>query len=534
MTGLAPSGPRHPAKHPGTEAHGASAHRLGVRSRRVRLAVLAVGWAVLAGWASVQAAGRVPDDIFITFRYAWNLAHGEGFVFNPGERVFGLTNPGLGLLLGLLHELTRVPVHHLGVGVFAAGLWALALLLLRGEARVGRTWRGVLAGTLVITSSAIWKSAGAAAPSVLALLAASALVADRRPVLAGTLAGLAAWFRPDAVLGIAALGALLWGTERRFPLAWAAATAGTLLAGVGAAWLWFGTPLPQTLLAKRAFLDALELARGPREGFWEGAGAQPRFHLGRLWLPVLAAGILGQWPLFARGGLAVRTVGLYAAGVALTYPLLRVPFHAWYAIPVVVALLYGMVAFGLETGRAAGRFALGPGASHRRLRLAAGACAVVLLAPIATSVTRASAGWFARTGPIPRFGTYREAGLWIRRNSLPEHRVAFYEIGNVAYWSRRPVDDLLGLVTPPTVPYSRVADREGALLLLAPDFFLVRFRGRPRGLAAKPWFRRSYYPVARFDQRKGPHALLVYRKRPDAELPRTRPPRPPGWLAREP
>ncbi|MEI7887528.1 MAG: hypothetical protein WCJ04_09060, partial [Actinomycetes bacterium] len=34
----------------------------------------------------------VQDDAFITYRYARNLARGNGLVFNPGERVEGYTN----------------------------------------------------------------------------------------------------------------------------------------------------------------------------------------------------------------------------------------------------------------------------------------------------------------------------------------------------------------------------------------------------------------------------------------------------------
>ena len=33
------------------------------------------------------------DDAMISMRYAWNLAHGNGLVWNPGERVEGFTNP---------------------------------------------------------------------------------------------------------------------------------------------------------------------------------------------------------------------------------------------------------------------------------------------------------------------------------------------------------------------------------------------------------------------------------------------------------
>ena len=35
----------------------------------------------------------IPDDAFISFRYARNIADGLGPVFNPGERVEGASNP---------------------------------------------------------------------------------------------------------------------------------------------------------------------------------------------------------------------------------------------------------------------------------------------------------------------------------------------------------------------------------------------------------------------------------------------------------
>src|SRR5262245_35309826 len=33
------------------------------------------------------------EDAYITFRYARNLALGNGLVYNPGEKVFGFTSP---------------------------------------------------------------------------------------------------------------------------------------------------------------------------------------------------------------------------------------------------------------------------------------------------------------------------------------------------------------------------------------------------------------------------------------------------------
>jgi arabinofuranosyltransferase len=42
----------------------------------------------------------IPDDAFISFRYAANLSAGNGMVFNPGERVEGMSNPLWTALLG--------------------------------------------------------------------------------------------------------------------------------------------------------------------------------------------------------------------------------------------------------------------------------------------------------------------------------------------------------------------------------------------------------------------------------------------------
>ena len=38
------------------------------------------------------------DDAFITYRYAYNLATGQGFVYNPGEWFMGTTAPFYGML----------------------------------------------------------------------------------------------------------------------------------------------------------------------------------------------------------------------------------------------------------------------------------------------------------------------------------------------------------------------------------------------------------------------------------------------------
>jgi arabinofuranosyltransferase len=47
------------------------------------------------------------DDAYITFRVVWNLLHGYGAVFNPGERVQAYTHPLWFLVMTVAHAVTR-------------------------------------------------------------------------------------------------------------------------------------------------------------------------------------------------------------------------------------------------------------------------------------------------------------------------------------------------------------------------------------------------------------------------------------------
>jgi len=62
-------------------------------------------WVTLAGGGLILAylARFVQDDAFISFRYAANLASGNGLVFNPGEHVEGYTNFLWTLLMAIPH-----------------------------------------------------------------------------------------------------------------------------------------------------------------------------------------------------------------------------------------------------------------------------------------------------------------------------------------------------------------------------------------------------------------------------------------------
>ena len=471
-------------------------------------------WLALAALFCGHLAGRSLDDFFITYRYAQNLAQGNGFVFNPGERVFGTTAPGMALLLAAGHLLTRIPIHWLGTISTGLALTGIALLLLAGAGAEGRRPEAWVGGTLLLTNTYLWACHGAEGPVVVALLLLAARWGETRPVLSGVTAGFAAWCRPDAALGVGLLGLLLWGERRRLPRKYGIAALCVLALGAGLAFFYFGGVLPNSWRAKQA--EALGGAGSSGLLFWPASIPIFRRHLGVALPWILALGVVGQWPLFRRGGRPGRLLALQALGLALAYPTLGVSLAPWYILPVVISLLYGLAFAAGAAGRTAAS-ALG----EARLAPAAGVLlAAALLAPAVLSIGSRGLRWYRGSGYPLHFEGYRTAGLWLRQNSRPEDGIAAMEVGILAYFSQRRVEDLEGLVTPRSIAFVFQRDPAGAFLARPTRFLVTRPRmlAGTRKITRRRWFRESYQEAARFDPGT-PDWTLVYRLRPGAELP---------------
>ncbi|HEV7670742.1 MAG TPA: hypothetical protein VGS22_19660 [Thermoanaerobaculia bacterium] len=465
-------------------------------------AVLAA-WAAWTLWAAVRTAGNLSDDAFITLRYAENFARGQGLLFNPGERVFGCTEPLLALLLGAARWATGASLPILATAVHAIGLLALAALVLVGAARSGRALSGVVAGSLILALPFCWSLQGFAWVWVAVLLAAAALLAVRRPVLAGVLAGLAVGFRPDALLGVALLGLFVGATPLggRKPflrlIVGAALTVGLL---VLCAWLWFGQVLPVTLAAKQAFANGTERA-GTRSGlgFWPAAWPVFARVFGDWMAPVAVlwgvfGGVLGLARIRRVGDPVFALLVGFGAALAVAYPILGVSFWSWYVILPLIALLLGL-AQSLAWGGRSWRWVLALPA---------------LLALIAAGIS-AARQWGTVDQAGPRAALYRRAGAWLAQSTPPTARVAAFEVGTLAFYADRPVDDLLGLVSPQYIAAVANGDWAGALLASRADFVVLT--GESRINTQARWFTRRYRLADEITVGKERAAIYAYRRR---------------------
>ncbi|HEX4494189.1 MAG TPA: hypothetical protein VIE43_00850 [Thermoanaerobaculia bacterium] len=457
--------------------------------------VAALLWLAIAVLISWRLAGKSLDDFFITYRYAQNLAQGNGLVFNPGERVFGTTAPGLALLLAAGHLLTRIPIHWLGTLSTGLALAGIALLLLAEAEAGGRRPEAWIGGTLLLTNTFLWACHGAEGPVVVFLLLLAARWGEDRPLLSGVIAGFAVWCRPDAGLAVGVLGLLLWRERRRLPRWFGVAAAVVLAVGALLAWIYFGGILPNSWRAKQA--EALGSAGTAGLLFWPASLGLLRRHLGTAlsWTAIL--GVAGQWPLFKWGGRPGRLLVLQAATLTLAYPLLGVNFAPWYVLPIVIALLAGVAFAAGAAGRTAAAALEG-----RRLAPWAGALlAVLLLAPAVLSIGSHGLAWLRGAGQPVHFEGYRAAGLWIRHDAKPQDAIAAMEVGTLAYFSQRRVEDLQGLVTPRSIPFSIAGDPAGAFLAKPTRYVVTRpgLMVGMRKIVRRGWFQKSYQEVALFD-----------------------------------
>lgn len=283
---------------------------------------------------SVRVQGRryfcLFDDAMISMRYGWNLGHGHGLVWNPGERIEGITNLLMAVVMAVPAALLEKSGAVLAVQISGA------VVLLAGAAVYGRLVGGLLSSlldgeeaefarilaftaTLSYYPLVAWTLLGMET-GLLALLmglgAGLVLVgsASRSRPWLGLVLGLAYATRPDSLLPALALLAADLARSRGDRRALRTTLGDAALLGasvVGLAlfrWTYYGDIVPNTYALKVA-----------------GFPLTVRLHDG---LVYSVAYMAQSWPLLllaAGGALAVRGAGPWLFGSAAC----AIAYQAW-------------------------------------------------------------------------------------------------------------------------------------------------------------------------------------------------------------
>ncbi|MDR3573211.1 MAG: hypothetical protein P4L50_05095 [Anaerolineaceae bacterium] len=395
------------------------------------------------------------EDAFITFRYARELFLGNGFVYNPGEQIYGTTTPLLTLLLAGWLFITG-PDHIIAgarlLDLLGVAIGYLFLWLALRRAGFSVIQRSLALGLLVI-SSKFWSmdSGGMETPLVILLMAASwYLWAAHRPSLAGLFCGLLLWVRVDLFLW----PLILVGFEltSNFKNAWRIA----LICGLVYlpwfifAWVYFGSPIPFTATAKwvayvkfdtqpyQAHLATIFKYLSPFE-FPSQFDQFPTILL----VPCVLTTLLAIWQVFrARSNRILLPLAAFAVLDIAQLTFTKATFFDRYFIPSLWAVL---ILAGLAIG------SLWDELKHARLGrfLYAGFLMIVMLLGLGFGLISASN---TRTTQFYRQdGALKEMGLWLKQHTPIGARVLLEPLGYVGYYSDRNMLDVVGLVTPTVV-----------------------------------------------------------------------------------
>lgn len=411
--------------------------RAAVKSQRLTLAIL--GAVVLFLLHIALYKGFIVDDAFITFRYVQQWVHGNGLVYNVGERVEGYSN--------FLWVILLSPFAYCGLDVVLAakGLGLLlSLLTLYLLWNVSCTLEGPKVAIWLLALSgpfAAWTMGGLETPLYTFLLLLSGTVFLReeerkRGWASGILWGLLAMTRPEGILfALIAIAFRLWqiGTHG------SGARADDLLRLVGFGilvlpyftwrWVYYGYPLPNTVYAKSLGLHPRALLEGLFYLYksLESLG-------GPFFVALLVLLALSTFPSSQMANYWALNIGAYAFFVVLGggdwMPMQRFAVH-------VLPPLSLLTQIGL--GRLEGLISF----SHRRL-LIAFLITVQIAFLLGFSLEQR---WINSVGEGPVVPQDTPTVMYLRQHVFPTDTIAVIDAGFIAY--RLPLEtrviDMVGL-----------------------------------------------------------------------------------------
>lgn len=485
----------------------------------MRLALAAIVATAAVGWIWFRAYTHIGlEDALITYRYARHLAIGDGFVFNTGEHVLGTTTPVLTLALGLIGTIVgpdRIPLASNVLMILAAAGTGVMTCLALETFGFGRAPALLATSALLFNPDMLWMATGGMeTPLVLFCMAASlwALGTGRREV-AAVFAALLMLTRIDGVLWAAGvLGCILWRDRtalRRSLVPFAALLAPWLVF----AFVYFGSPIPHSVIAKRAIGHEYQLAdlSHLREHLaWNGRFFAWSFPFAPpLGYAAFAAGAFFIFRHVSPPETRLLVIFPIAFSSALYFGRAPLGFD-WYLAPIGYAsMLVG--AFGVRS--LAGRIAhfVRP---RRWLTRPAAAAGIGIYFAMLGALGRQEAS-IRRDDQINEDGLRRVVGEWLRDHTPPTAVVAMEAVGYQAYYSNRNVIDLAGLVSPAIVEIRRGSrsNAEGfhrVLRELRPDYLVLRsfevdnnahFHGGPmfESTGQTEYFEGHYQEIRRFE-----------------------------------
>ncbi len=420
--------------------------------------LLLVSFFTIIRVAWIFYTGHTFEDAFITFRYAENVAGGNGYVYNIGEHVYGSTTPLFTFLLALW--VLVFP----GQIVFGARFYnlitsAVSVVFLWKSfdvLAVSKEQRIVTLLVLAVTGFLISKETeGMEMSLVLCLMSLSFhLMIMRKTISTGVILGLLLWARVDGVFWAGALICMEVYISRRVLFKMMVVAALTYLPWVIFASLYFGSPIPQAIYAK---LFSFSINAPPLSAQIGTAISTFPFYLIIFALIGLIANWRNKW---------LMILPAFFVFEILRLAVLKETFEARYFVP---AYWAGSISMSL------GLYASW---RHLRDRLQLPTWGGILLMTLYLGISL----FYTAQDAVER-RAYQEyvytrstkvIGMWLNQNTAKDSVILLEPLGYIGYYSQRHILDEAGIVTPQMLPVRRrVLSIYYAISMLKPDYVIT-------------------------------------------------------------
>ncbi len=479
-----------------------------------RAIVAIAGLAIVVRLVVAGATHFTSEDYLITLRYAQNLAHGHGLVYNLNERILGTTTPLYALYLTLCEGI-GLPTTWAGkaVNILAdGGLCILVYRFLRcmGEKRAGY----VAAFWIAVSPLHIQWSISGMETSLVTCCGMWAWVAflERRNTQAYLAAGILVLLRWDGILLFGVLTAAFCGRERRFPFREVLLFCLVIAPWLALATWYYGNPIPVTAMAKATVYGW----RASHDVTWFLRTFPGLPKLGRRFLFNPGYGLLSLLACIGMGRAWKRRRTAFLAPVFwfalywLAFLFSRVLLFPWYIVPP-LPIYEAFMAMGLVRTVQWLR--------PRFLWPLPRPVTAVLMAMLVGGCTY-GAIVAAHGEQVVEERVRIPLALWIKAHSKPTDVVMLEPIGYIGYYSERPILDVVGLISPRVLSFYK-PQNEAPMLEIArafrPEWCVLRPGEidrihRAAKAQGKPW-EENYALVQTFYYAPGSNVYLIYKRK---------------------
>lgn len=463
---------------------------------------------LLAFYRNVQQ-----DDAYIAYTYAKNIANGNGYVFNEGERVNATTSTLYTITLASVYSLLRwlpfITLPIIGHLIGATSLWVIAFFSMKMFRETGLRVVPLIFPVLFLANPLLKNAVGMETFLTLALFILSLYLYSREKLfLLSAVCALAILSRPDSIILPFILMVDYVIRKRRVP-PWGpfAIFALVLILWVAFNYLYFRSVLPCTLSVKLGQTQSGRWGTGFifLKGLMSTAWPYTKFTKWPVAISVAVAGIYltvvdRTWARYR----VVVLIFIWSLAYLVVYGIiLNPPAYPWYYTPlsIPIALLLALVP-EMVARRQTSRGWVGYTNYIVFFPLVVGAIGLAVLVKSLNEPVSA------------KYENYKLATEWLNDNVFKGATVAANEIGVLGYFYRQgKVIDGLGLVTPGVADHVRQQDYTWYVHEYQPDFLMFNHPHRRilEAMVNEKWFQQQYQKTVIIQTKR--KAVAIYRRR---------------------